>query len=122
VFVRFDVRYEGEVVEMLDKSVGSYCVSLGSLNKGGSRVLCSSRRKRKRDAWADLPFVPFPRLSGYRHLPLQDQHLNQFLFSSLFAHLNLVSSSPSSSSGSLSLSPSSQSPPRSFAHPTPISL
>lgn len=36
VFVRFDVRYEGEVVEMLDKSVGSYCIPLGSLNKGES--------------------------------------------------------------------------------------
>lgn len=36
VFVRFDVRYEGEVVEMLDKSVGAYCVPLGCLNKGES--------------------------------------------------------------------------------------
>ncbi|KAL7415734.1 PLC-like phosphodiesterase [Mrakia frigida] len=87
VFVRFDVRYEGEVVEMLDKSVGAYCVSLGSLNK------------------------------GYRHLPLQDQHLNQFLFSSVFVHLDLVSSSSSSSSLSLLTSP-----PRSFPSPTPISL
>lgn len=113
MFVRFDVRYEGEVVEMLDKSVGAYCVSLGSLNKGEHFLLFVQGREERTRRLIVSFLVP----SGYRHLPLQDQHLNQFLFSSVFVHLDLVSSPSSSSSLSLSTSP-----PRSFPSPTPISL
>lgn len=34
VFVRFDVRCEGRLVDAHDKSIGSYCISLGCLNQG----------------------------------------------------------------------------------------
>lgn len=38
VFVKFDVRREGTVVDSMDQSIGSYCVSLGSMNQGQSRL------------------------------------------------------------------------------------
>jgi phosphatidylinositol phospholipase C delta len=59
VFVKFDVRCEGGLVDSLDKSIGSYCIPLGCLNQ------------------------------GYRHLPLLDSHLNQLLFSSIFVYTEL---------------------------------
>lgn len=40
VFVKFDVRCEGGLVDSLDKSVGSFCISLSSLNQGASPPAC----------------------------------------------------------------------------------
>lgn len=57
VFVRFDVRYEGEVVDMFDKSVGSYCVPLGALNMGQS--IKRSHRRQKTDS-RNGPFASLP--------------------------------------------------------------
>lgn len=115
VFVRFDVRYEGEVVEMLDKSVGSYCVPLGSLNKGE----CAWVMETATDAYSRSLVFSFLGATGYRHLPLQDQHLNQFLFSSVFVHLDLATTV---------ITPGSQAPrsprpggsPRLLAQPAPF--
>jgi hypothetical protein len=44
VFVRFDVRCEGRLVDAHDKSIGSYCISLGCLNQGRSHLRLVTRR------------------------------------------------------------------------------
>jgi len=67
IFVRFTLRRDGEHDE---EPIAVYCVNLGSLamgqysQTGGEFALTSS--------------------AGYRHLPLHDTQLSQYLFSTLF--------------------------------------
>jgi phosphatidylinositol phospholipase C delta len=73
VFIRFSIRNEGDAED--ERALAMYCTSLGSLKQG-------------------RPFHTFHPLTlswdlGYRHLPLHDQQMTQYLFSTLFIHTNL---------------------------------
>jgi phosphatidylinositol phospholipase C delta len=76
IFVRFVVR-QGEKEDVEPLSV--YCASLGSLGQGEVLfLLCSSG------------FLM--RMIGYRHLPLHDTQLSQYLFSTLFVRISITDS------------------------------
>jgi len=77
IFVRFVVRQE----EDADEPLGVYCVSLGSLQQGRAftlDILCQ---------WQ----LNFCICTGYRHLPLHDSQLSQYLFSTLFVRIHISS-------------------------------
>ncbi|TRM68742.1 PLC-like phosphodiesterase [Schizophyllum amplum] len=59
IFVRFEVKQERGSVDEDDMPLAVYCSSLGALAR------------------------------GYRHLPLHDAHLSQYLFSTLFVRIGL---------------------------------
>lgn len=79
VFVKFVVRSREDDKEG-DEPLAVYCASLGSLGRGKA-----------------FPHVPCLDLvlnvlcfAGYRHLPLHDSQLSQFLFSTLFVRINVI--------------------------------
>lgn len=76
VFVRFAVKQEGMVDE---EPLAVYCASLGSLNMGESSSDCG---RVMTESWAWH--------IGYRHLPLHDAQLSQYLFSTLFVKLEIL--------------------------------
>lgn len=67
IFVRFTVRRDGENDE---EPIAVYCVSLGSLAMGQYPLAGAAN------------FIDT--FAGYRHLPLHDTQLSQYLFSTLF--------------------------------------
>ena len=81
VFLKFAVRVEGQDN---DEPLAQYVIPLGCLRQG--MFLFFSPR-----LWEDHKTdYLFRWLSGYRHIPLHDSQLSQFLFSTLFIHTELT--------------------------------
>jgi len=76
VFVKFAVKVEGQDN---DEPLAQYVIPLGCLRRGAFPFLVAPRTDR-----LTLPLL------GYRHIPLHDSQLSQFLFSTLFVHTELV--------------------------------
>lgn len=76
VFLKFAVKVEGQDS---DEPLAQYVTPLGCLRQG---VLIFRYR--------ETDHLTIIRLSGYRHIPLHDSQLSQFLFSTLFIHTELV--------------------------------
>jgi phosphatidylinositol phospholipase C delta len=77
VFVRFAVREDSDDDD--DEPIALYCASLGTLQQGRFSLLF------RRLSGLELTVV----LPGYRHLPLHDAQLSQYLFSTLFVQINI---------------------------------
>lgn len=71
IFVRFLVKQEAKDT---DEPLAVYCTSLGSLQQGEYPAV---------HIVTDLTFL------GYRHLPLHDSQMSQYLFSTLFVRINI---------------------------------
>ncbi len=78
IFVRFVVRQGGQEDE---EPLAVFCASLGSLQHGMFLVMCIGSR-------LSLSF------SGYRHLPLHDSQMSQYLFSTLFVRVGVSDAPP----------------------------
>lgn len=76
VFLKFAVRVEGQDN---DEPLAQYVTPLACLRRGAFPFFSLPWEYRKTD-----------RLSGYRHIPLNDSQLSQFLFSTLFIHTELI--------------------------------
>lgn len=72
IFVRFAVRDDKE-----DDPLAIYCSSLGSLQQG--------KEDSRRILVDDAEFF----ILGFRHLPLHDAQLSQYMFSSLFVQIGI---------------------------------
>lgn len=79
VFVRFTVLRDGEND---GEPIAVYCISLGSLAMGMSCLV----------SWAVTLIRRSLCFTGYRHLPLHDSQLSQYLFSTLFVKCSLQDS------------------------------
>ena len=77
VFLKFAVRVEGQDH---DEPLAQYVIPLGCLRQGRFLDL---------EHPAKPDYLTFC-ISGYRHIPLHDSQLSQFLFSTLFIHTELV--------------------------------
>ena len=80
VFVRFAVRHEGSEEEPL----AVYCASLGSLERG-EYCLCFIFVGSMELMTFSFLFIAI----GYRHLPLHDAQMSQYLFSTLFVQIDV---------------------------------
>ena len=77
VFVRFAVRQDGDDER---EALAVHCVSLACLREG---TISSSVPIRVADLTA-----------GFRHLPLYDAQVSQYLFSTLFVEINIRDTTP----------------------------
>lgn len=78
IFVRFAVKQEDKED---DEPLAVYCSSLGSLNMGTS--IARSQVFLVLSTHIELSNI------GYRHLPLHDAQLSQYLFSTLFVKIGI---------------------------------
>lgn len=76
IFVRFTVQRDGESD---GEPIAVYCVSLGSLAMGAFRVI-TAQIAGGLTCVGDV---------GYRHLPLHDSQVSQYLFSTLFVRCSV---------------------------------
>ena len=88
IFIKVEVKDERAASD--EPPIAVYCSSLGSLQSGKSVFFFNV------GAWLWRGFVEVDVLTcllctmlGYRHLPLHDQQLSQYLFSTLFVNTRI---------------------------------